>query len=150
MNPAWLHPHCALIWRHVYDCAAACVDDVSIATTIELAVADRTAYICRNRRDRSIISSDCIKYLRAIIKAIFGREWVQYKNCQIDPVPMNKSTDVRVKRKSIIIVHYWLALLLHKEDAVYQLMEEQDYENEDSVLLVDYSHQIVMLHVRGT
>lgn len=44
MNQAGLRPRCALTWHDINDCPTACVDDGSVATTIELAAAGRTAY----------------------------------------------------------------------------------------------------------
>lgn len=150
MKPAWLRPYCDLIWRDAYDCAAVCIDDVSVATTIELAAAGRTAYNWLSRRHREIISSDCIGYIGAVIKAVSSRERMQYKNCEIDPVPLCRNMEIRVKRESVLIAHTWLALLLRKQDAMYEYQGEHDHENEDAVILLDHASQIAMLHVRGT
>lgn len=150
MKPAWLKPQCDLIWRDAYDCAAVCIDEVSVATTIELAAAGRTAYNWLSRRHRAIISSDCIGYIGAVIKAVASRERTQYKNCEIDPVPLCRNMDIRVKRESILIAHTWLALLLRKQDAMYEYQGEHDHANEDAVILLDHASQIAMLHVRGT
>lgn len=150
MFPAWIRPECQLIWRDIYDNNTATIDPVTSATTMELVAAGRTAYNWLSRRHRDIISADTIGYLSAVMKAISSGESLQFKNCYIDPIPFCDSQSRNVKRESIIVAHIWLALLLRKQDAVYKYKGEQNFQNEDAIVVLDHGFQLATLHVRGS
>lgn len=157
--PSVLKPHCAVVWRDIYDVHMSCTDRISVQTVLEMGAAARTAYNWLNNRHRSVISANAQAYIEKVLEVLKTGSPIQYEACAINTVPLcvhstpvaaNSDPNWKVSKQwaNLIILEYLKQTNPSSVPRNVSYNEEGEMERVVEIVMDHYS-QMALLHARG-